>query len=330
MEQGTLILTRKQVAGLLDLKECIGAVEEVFRLYGKGETETPGVLGVHAENGTFHIKAGALKLNRNYFVAKVNANFPNNKKLFGLPTIQGAIVLCNVDNGELLALMDTIEITTARTGAATAVAAKYLARGNSKTLSVIGCGAQGRISVRAMKEVFPIQVVHAFDIDEAKAQIFAAEVTRDLAIPVTASTTIAEAVQGSDICVTCTTSKQPVLKLADVPRGIFIAAVGADNEGKQELESTILANGKLVTDITGQCSRMGELHHAIEAGILQCEKVHAELGEVVAGKKRGRTSNEETTIFDSTGMALQDVATAAIIYERALAKHVGTQANLNG
>src|SRR3982751_1262491 len=137
---GTLILSRRDVASLLSIDDCTLAVEQVFKMHGEGKTSPPGVLGIHARDGGFHIKAGLLELDRTYFAAKTNANFPQNVKRFGLPLIQGVIVLCDGENGYPLALMDSIEITIQRTGAATAVAAKYLARSDSKIATVCGCG----------------------------------------------------------------------------------------------------------------------------------------------------------------------------------------------
>src|SRR5213593_29974 len=128
MKSGTLLLTRRDVAALLNIEECTDAVERVFRLYGEGQTQRPGVLGIHARDGGFHIKAGLLELDCSYFAAKVNANFPENPKRFGLPTIQGTIVLADADNGVPLAIIESGSVTALRTGAATAVAAKFLAR----------------------------------------------------------------------------------------------------------------------------------------------------------------------------------------------------------
>ncbi len=122
--KGTLLLTRKRVAALLTIEESIAAVEHAFKLYGEGRTAPPGILGVHAEDGGFHIKAGLLELDRSYFAAKINANFPENVKRFGLPVIQGVIVLCDGESGYPLAVMDSIEITIQRTGAATAIASR--------------------------------------------------------------------------------------------------------------------------------------------------------------------------------------------------------------
>src|ERR1041384_8247892 len=148
----TLLLTRKDVSELLTLKDCVQAVEQAFRLHGEGRAPAPGVLGMHAQSGGFHIKTGILPLRRNYFAAKANANFPGNPAS-GLPTIQGIILLFDADDGQILAVMDSMEITTLRTGAATAVAAKYLARKDSRTATVCGCGTQGRVQLRAIRTV---------------------------------------------------------------------------------------------------------------------------------------------------------------------------------
>jgi len=322
---GTLILRRSEVARLLTLNDCIAAVEKAFRMHAEGKAPPPGILGVHASNGGFHMKAGILNLSRSYFAVKTNANFPGNPKEFGLPTIQGVIAVSDAKNGRLLALMDSIELTILRTGAATAVAARHLAKENSNTVTIVGCGNQGMISVRMLKLVRPVEKVYAFDIDQAKAQNMIRKLERELDIEGVIVSNVTQAVRQSDICVTCTTSHEPVLKAGDIPPGIFIAAVGADSEHKQEIESVILKQGRVVTDITEQAASIGELHHAIAGGIMSREEVHAELGEVVAKLRPGRTSAEEVIIFDSTGMALQDVASAAIVYENALAQGVGSE-----
>jgi alanine dehydrogenase len=320
--KGTLLLTRKRVAALLTIEESIAAVEHAFKLYGEGRTAPPGILGVQAEDGGFHIKAGLLELDRSYFAAKINGNFPENVKRFGLPVIQGVIVLCDGESGYPLALMDSIEITIQRTGAATAIAAKYLARSDTKTVTICGCGNQGRISLRALTKVHGIERVWAYDRDQLQAQRFASELAEELRINIEPVSDLEAAVRQSDICITCTPSKQTFLKKDFVAPGTFIAAVGADSSEKQELEPALLSRNKIVVDILEQCASIGELHHALEAGLLTKEDVHAELGEVIAGVKPGRTSSDEIIIFDSTGMALQDVITAAAVYEKALSEGI--------
>ncbi len=314
--EDTLLLTRRNVAELLGIEECVVAVESAFRSYGEGKTQPPGILGVHAADGGFHIKAGIMNLERSYFVAKANANFPNNRKT-GLPTIQGVIVVCDAVNGRLLALMDSIEITIIRTGAATAVAAKYLARENAKTALICGCGSQGRISLEAIMKVRKLEKIFAYDIDTDQAQGFAETLSSEFGIEIIPVDDLAKAARASDIVVTCTTAREPFLLREYIAPGTFVAAVGADSEEKQELEPALLSTSKIIADILKQSATIGELHHALKDGCVSHSDVHAELGEIVAGKKIGRASNDEIIVFDSTGMALQDVAAAAIVYERA-------------
>jgi alanine dehydrogenase len=312
-----LLLTAREVRGLLTIDECIVAVERAFCLCGEGRAVQPAVVSMHAPHGGFHVKTGLLDLGRQYFAAKVNGNFPENGSRFGLPTIQGVIVLCDADKGCPLAVLDSHEITSLRTGAATAVAAKHFARRDSRTVTICGCGTQGRAQVKALARVCRLQTVLAYDQNEEHALRLAREVTQDLTIVARAVTDLAAAVRQSDICVTCTTSRQPFLCSDDVAPGTFLAAVGADDPEKQELHTDLMAKNKVVTDLIEQCAVMGDLHHALEAGVVTRSDVYAELGEVVAGKKLGRESDEEIIIFDSTGMALQDVSAAAFVYEKA-------------
>ena len=320
---GTLLLTGRDVAALLTIDECMVAVEHAFKLYGEGRTQSPGILGIQARDGGFHIKAGLLELDRSYFAAKVNANFPENVTRFGLPIIQGVVVLCDGENGYPLALMDSIEITIQRTGAATGVAAKHLARSNSKTATICGCGNQGRISLRALTKVLPIEKAWVYDRNQAQAQRFANELREELRIDIEAVGDLQTAVRQSDVCVTCTPSKKPFLREDFIAPGTFIAAVGADNPEKQELEPALLGRNRVVVDVLQQCATIGELHHALDAGLITNQDVYAELGEVIAGIKPGRTSSDEIIIFDSTGMALQDVVTAATVYEKAIREGAG-------
>jgi alanine dehydrogenase len=319
-----LLLAQKDVAELLTISECIRAVEAAFRAYGEGKTQKPGVLGVHTEGGGFHIKAGILNSkseggDRSYFVAKVNGNFPGNPANHGLPTIQGILILADARSGTPLAVMDSIEITNQRTGAATGIAAKYLARENSSTALICGTGVQAKTQLMALQAVLPLQKVFAYSIDASQSRQFAQRISRELKIECEPVADFRTVIAQCDVCVTCTPATKWFLGKDDVPAGMFVAAVGADNEHKQELQPELLAKAKLVTDLTDQCAVMGDLHHALEAGVVRRDQVHAELGEIVAGKKPGRTSSEEITIFDSTGMALQDVAAAIAVYEAAVA-----------
>jgi alanine dehydrogenase len=324
MNGGTLILTRRDVAALLSIEECTDAVERVFRMYGEGKTQAPGVLGVHAHEGGFHIKAGVLQMNRPYFAAKINANFPHNPNRLGLPTIQGVIVLSDAANGYPLAVMDSSEITAQRTAAATAVAAKYLARPESKTLTICGCGIQGRASLRALIRLFPLEQIFVYDVDSTRSEKFVNDLSAETPIAIKAVGQLEDAALQSDIYVTCTPSKQFYLRREHIAPGAFVAAVGADNEDKQELDPTLLGENKVVADVVKQCATIGELHHALDQKVMTRDQVYAELGEVVAATKPGRTSNDEVIVFDSTGMALQDVVTSALVFEKAKQQGAGT------
>jgi alanine dehydrogenase len=313
----TLVLTRRDVQHFVSLNDCIEVVERAFRLYGERKTQAPVMMGIHSSDGGFHIKAGILPLAHDYFAAKMNANFPNNPEQFTLPTIQGVIVLSDAQNGRLLAVLDSIEITALRTGAATAVAAKHLARKDSQVVTICGCGVQGQVQLQALAQVLKLQRAFAYDIEDAKAAEFARAWSAKLGISVQSTKDMSHATRQSDVCVTCTSSRQPFLKREHIGPGTFIAAIGADNPEKQELEAELMAGSKVVVDVLDQCAESGDLHHALRAGVVRRSDVHAELGEVVAGAKPGRALNDEIIVFDSTGMALQDVAVAAFVYEKA-------------
>ena len=221
----TLLLKRRDVADLLSIEECITAVESAFKLHAEGKTMPPKVLGLHSDKGGLHIKAGVSGSERPYFVTKANANFPGNPKQNGLPTIQGVIIINDANNGRLLALMDSIEITIIRTGAATAVAAKYLASANAKTAVICGCGNQGSISLKALMKVRPLEKVYAFDIDKMQVHKFSKDFARELEVIPTTANELSMALKKSQICVTCTPSRQPFIHAEDIMPGTFIAAV---------------------------------------------------------------------------------------------------------
>jgi ornithine cyclodeaminase/alanine dehydrogenase-like protein (mu-crystallin family) len=170
-----------------------------------------------------------------------------------------------------------------------------------------------------------VETVFAYDTRAEQAKAYAIELASELKIAVKPVNELATFARQSDICVTCTPSQEPLLGPDDVRPGAFIAAIGADNPLKQEIHPSLMAQSKLVCDVLEQCALMGDLHHALDAGTVHRSDVHAELGEVVAGKKPGRESEEEITIFDSTGMALQDVAAAVIVYEKAKQQNVGVR-----
>jgi ornithine cyclodeaminase/alanine dehydrogenase-like protein (mu-crystallin family) len=311
------------------MDECIDAVERAFRLHAEGRSIPPGVLSAHTDRGAFHVKTGGIAVgDGSYFATKVNANLPGNRERFGLPTIQGVIALFDVENGYPLALIDSGEITSVRTAAATAVAARYLARTDAAVVTICGCGVQGRDQLRAIACVRQIRSVFAIDAVADRAEAYAEAMSRELGIAVRAVHDLARAARESDICVTCTTARRAILHPGDVSAGAFVAAVGADNPEKQEIDPALLATSVVVTDVLEQAATIGDLHHALAAGVMTRADVRAELGAIVAGRAPGRTSPDETIIFDSTGTALQDVAAAAVVYERASARGRGLRIEL--
>ena len=325
----TLVLSRHDVRRLMSMDECIDAVETAFRDHALGRSISPGILGSHVPGGGFHVKTAGLVADRqSVFVAKVNANFPGNPSRFGLPTIQGVIVMYDAINGRPLAILDSIEITSIRTAAASAVAARHLARGDAATATVCGCGEQGRSQVRALTRVRPIRQVLAFDTDFAKAERYAQELSDELDVDITPVGELGTKTRRSDIWVTCTTSRRWFVGREHVAPGSLVLAVGADNEEKQEIEPALLAESTVVTDVLDQCAAIGDLHHALELGEMRREDVHAELADVVSGRRPGRQRDDEIIVFDSTGTALQDVAAARLVYERAVATGVGLYVDL--
>jgi alanine dehydrogenase len=321
--ESTLLLNRTDVQKLLSLTECVAAVERVFRLQGEGKIPSSGILGVRTQSGGLHVKTACLSGAKNYIVAKLNTNFPQNYARFGLPTIQGVIVLYDTDNGRLLAILDSIEITLKRTAAATAVAAKYLARQNSSVGTMCGCGEQSHAQVCALSLMLPLKKVYAFDLDPNASLRFASELSRELKIDMEPVSTLPGAIRNSDVVVTCTPATEFFVRKEDVAPGTFIAAVGADDSHKNEIDPALLASAKVVADSLDHVCSIGDTHHAIAAGLMQKENIYAELAEVVAGKKTGRTSEAEITIFDSTGVAIEDAAAAAIVFEKALTIGIG-------
>lgn len=267
---------------MLTIDECIPAVERVFRDLGEGRIAPPKSLGIHAEQGTFHIKAAI----GDVFVAKINANFPGTR-----PAIKGVIAVFDIHDGTPLGMLDSGPITTLRTAAATAVAAKYLARKDAKTLAIIGYGVQGRAHVDAIKRVRDIETVRTFDIGD----------------PID--------VRDADIIVTCTPSKTPILDVHHARPGVFIAGVGADNPEKHELSPALLKASRVFADVLEQSATMGDLHHAIKDGLMTREDVAGELADVVCGRA-GRRSDDEIIVFDSTGTALQDLVAAQLVIQK--------------
>lgn len=330
MTRGTLMVSRDEVARLVTIEECIRVVEDAFRREAEGTTLPAAVLKVAADDGAFHVKAAGLTGPPGWFAAKVNANFPANPARHGRPTIQGLVVLCETATGYPRAVMDSTEITALRTAAASAVAARHLSRADAEVLAVIGCGRQGSMHVAALAQARPsLRRVLAVDTDRARLDALASEAGRKgLAVEIVLEPRVAA--RRADVVVTCTPSRQPLLGPGDLAPGSFLAAVGADSPGKQEVDPALMASARVVVDVLAQCAVMGDLHHALAAGAMKEADVHGELAGVVAGRTAGRRAREDVFIFDSTGTALEDVATAALVYEKAMAAGAGSRLDLLG
>ena len=319
----TLILSRSEVAGLMSTTDYVDAVEAAFQCYATGGAEVPMPMHILADDGGFHAKGARVALDQSYVAIKVNANFPGNQQRAGLPTIQGVIVLCDATNGSLLAVMDSIEITLQRTAAATVLAARFLAREDADCVAICGCGEQGRAQLTALAKVMSFRRALVWDMNQEKAAAFARDMNHVLGMEVIAVRDVGDATRPSAVIVTATTARTPFLTRKMVSAGTFVAAVGADSPEKSELAPDLVADAKIVVDLLTQCAVMGDLHHAIHAGLVTLQDVHGELGDLVTGGVSGRTDPEEITVFDSTGTALQDAACAARIYRRAIANNVG-------
>lgn len=306
----SLVITRRDIRRAMGPSDYLNAVELGFRAGAVGRASSPPPMHLPVPHGGFHAKGASISLGRDYVAVKVNGNFPDNPEKRALPTIQGAILLSDGSNGSLLAIIDSIEVTVQRTAAASALAAQLLARPDSSTLLVCGCGIQGRAHPAAIREVLPIDRILLWDRDPQAARDLATELDAEVVDE------LGSAAGRADVIVTCTPAIEPFLEIGMVRRGTFIAAVGADNGDKSEISPALMASATVVTDSTVQCAAMGDLHHAIGAGTMTDADVRAELGELLTARRAGRTADDEIIIFDSTGTGLQDVAAAALIYER--------------
>jgi ornithine cyclodeaminase/alanine dehydrogenase-like protein (mu-crystallin family) len=319
------ILSGIQTAALLDLDGYIEAVEEAFRLHGVGEALSPSRVHVPSGAGAFHVVVGGLRYaDGPLFAVKVNARFPTAD---GRPGVRGLITLASAADGRPLAILDSGAVTRTRTAAAVAVAVRYLARSDSERLLVIGSGNQAPGIVEAVCRSRPIREVQLWSRDADRSRSLAARLVAS-GRRVEAVADLGPAAREADVIVTATSSTSPLLGPRDVERGTFIAAIGADAPDKQELEPELVASSALICDVVEQCARAGELHHAIEAGLMVETDVRATLGEVVAGLRPGRTSPDEVVVFDSTGTAMQDVAAAGLVLANAIRQGIGTEIDL--
>jgi alanine dehydrogenase len=322
MNRPALLLSGADIRALMKPADYFRAVEAGFLASKQGRAQSPAPMHIPVPGGGFHAKGAYLAAEsasgRSYAALKLNGNFPGNPKRTGLPTIQGAILLCDAGTGSVLAILDSIEVTVMRTAAASAVAASRLARKASRTLLICGCGQQAMPHAVALIDVLPIRKIFVSDVEPGRAKSFASAARAQLGIEVEAVACFSEASPCCDVIVTCTTSTTAFLCAEHLSPGAFIAAVGADSSGKSEIAPDLMEQAKVVVDVFEQCVVMGDLRLAMASSAESSSDVHADLGEIVSGMKPGRTSENEIIVFDSTGTAIEDVASAATIYERAI------------
>ena len=325
----TLLLKKCEVMSLLDMKAVIASVEEGYRAFCSGQVIQPDIVSIEIPeyNGEMDVKAGYSQSSRMISV-KCASGFYDNQKKSNLPNSLSTVLLFDGSTGALLCIMDGSLITGYRTGAAGAVSAKLLARKDSKTVGVIGTGEQARMQIRALKAVFDIETIHVWGRSADQLSLYCREIGAETSCAVKSCATPEAAARAADILITTTPCKSPLIKKEWIRPGTHIIAVGADIEGKQELEASLFEGAKIVVDNVYQCITRGETQNPLKQGVIKVEDIHCEIGEILLGLKPGRESDLEITIFDTTGMAVQDNVTAVQIYEQALALKLGAYYDL--
>jgi alanine dehydrogenase len=313
MTKGTVILNQSEVVAALDMRGALAAVDEVFRLHGRRQVQMPPKVYLDLPGGDVRaMPAYAAPLG---FAAVKNINMhPANR---GIPSIIGTLTLFDPQTGFPLAIMDATAITRMRTGAASGVATRLLARADAQVLSLIGAGNQAYTQLEAILLVRPrIEHVLIHDLDQERASAFARAATDRFGVVVRIAATAEEAVRAADILTTITPARAPIVQRDWVKAGTHINAIGADAAGKQELASDLTANVRVVVDDMEQATHSGEINVPLSQGVFSESDIYAELGHLVAGVKSGRQNSTDITLFDSTGLALQDLACAAHVYRK--------------
>lgn len=304
----TQLLNRKKIRDLLDMADVLKAVEQAFREWEEGKAQMPPKAYISLNKGDFRAMPAAVK--DAVGIKWVNVH-PGNS-LHGFPTVMAIIIYSDPETGYPLAIMDGTDITSYRTGAAAAIASKYLARKDSHTLGIIGAGQQAYTQIMAHTQLFNFTLikVHDYSIIAAEKLI---KSFPDLSFKICSLQETAS----SDIVCTLTPSRAPFLKKEWIAPGTHINAIGADAEGKEELEPDLLKEAKVIVDDIRQASTAGEINVPISKGLFSIEKIFGTLGEIIIGRKLARKDKKTITIFDSTGVAIEDIATAKLVYEKA-------------
>jgi alanine dehydrogenase len=319
----SLVLTGAEVMQVLDMDLALAAVREAFRAYGEGRVNMPPKAYLTLAQGDFRAMYGEIFLPEGHVCGLKWVNVHPDNPLRGLPTVMAKVVLNDPETGLEWADLDGTFITNYRTGAAGGVAVEVLSRPDSARLGVIGAGEQARTQIAAILKVRPIQEIIICDCARARAQSLRNEVASRYPVKVRLAPDSRETALASDILVTTTPSEVPLVMRDWVRPGTHINAIGADAAGKQELDPEILKSARVVVDDWAQASHSGEINVPLSKGEITPDMIYGSLGKVVAGKKPGRQSPEEITVFDSTGLIIQDLSLGLAVFNRAKERGLG-------
>jgi alanine dehydrogenase len=309
------------------MNEVMEAVEQAFKEKGLGYAQMPPKIYLLFTKHNGDLRAMPSYLERlNISAVKVVNSHPGNPAKFGLPTVMATIVLVDPETGAPLAIMGGTRITAMRTGAAGGIAAKYLARKDSKIVGLAGAGAQARTQLMALLMLYGgLEEVRVWSRTEETRERFVVDMKTDYgaSLKIVPSSDLKDVVVGADILVTTTPSRQPIVSDKWVSDGTHITCIGADAIGKEELDPAILKHAKIVVDDWKQGSHSGEINVPLSKGIISKEDIWGDICEIAAGLRPGRTSKTEVTVFTSTGLAVQDAVTAKLAYDKAVSGHIG-------
>ncbi|MCS7094672.1 MAG: alanine dehydrogenase [Thaumarchaeota archaeon] len=325
-----LLLKEEDVRALLTMREAIEAVEMAYREKGLGRVQMPPKSYLYFEefDGDLRVMPSYLETIKMAGVKLVNSH-PFNQERYGLPTVMAIVALYKPEDGRPLAIMGGAWLTAMRTGAGSGVATKYLARRGSRVVAIVGAGTQARTQLMAMVEVLNgLSEVRVYDRRVENARSFAEWSVRELGVSPRVCESPLDCVKGADVLCTTTPSRTPIVMAEWISAGTHINAIGADAPGKQELDPRILKSATIFVDDLEQAVHSGEVNVPIKHGLLRVEDIRGEIGEVVAGKKPSRIDENEVTVYDSTGLAILDLATGELVYRKAVKEGVGTWVEL--
>ena len=328
MKKPILVLNESDIRSCVSLDEvALDEVTKGFTALAKGHVTLPPILRIDVKenHGEVDVKTAYIQ-GLDSFAIKIAAGFFENRKL-GLPTGSGMMILINAQTGNPLAiLLDNGYLTDVRTGIAGAIAAKHLAPKEVKIVGVIGSGMQARYQIRALKLVRDYSFLMVYGIVDDEVDKYIDEISKKLNIEVVRADSVESVVKESNLVVTTTPSKEPYLRAEWLHTGLHITCMGSDSEDKQELFPDVFAKAdRIACDRKSQVFRLGELHHALEAGVVSEDGEIIELGELTSGANPGRQSKEQITVCDLTGVGVQDTQIARLAYQRAVEQGLGIE-----